>query len=87
MNVNLLDPEASGLAVGEIDNHIISMATAGYAVTGEHALVPEGRDYPGSYQVWLHANGHTYAGWIYVDTAGVVMYREYPGQKEGVFPK
>lgn len=79
MNVNLLgaDPTA---AVADIDNHLISVATAKFPVTGKHLLLPEGRNYPGSYQVWLQI--HTTEQdlrWIYVNPEGVVVHREFPG--------
>lgn len=82
MNVNLLDQQSRDMAEGEIDNHIISMATAGFPVTGNHLLWPEGREFPGSYQVWLKIaskdTGHN--GWIYVNSEGVVLHRDYPGE-------
>ena len=81
MNVNLADPTAREIAAGDIDNHLISMATANYPVTGQHLLFPVGRQYPGAYQVWLQIASKDLrnTGWIYVDPDGVVKHREYPG--------
>jgi hypothetical protein len=81
MNVNLADESGRALATGEIDNHVISMATAGFPVTGAHMLRPEGRNWPGAYQVWLQIRSKDTdaTGWIYVNPEGVVVYRDFPG--------
>lgn len=70
----------------EVDNHIASMDAAGYPVTTEHVLVPEGEEFPGSYQIWLkichdRGPGSPRTGWIYVDPDGVIHHRMFPGGK------
>lgn len=69
--------------LADIDDHIASMVAAGYPLspTHDHVLVPEGPEFPGSYQIWLKVIGDSthMVGWIYVDPDGVVNHRQYPG--------
>lgn len=87
MNTNLGLLVASEVQ-SDVDDHLISMATAGYPVTGDHLLWPEGRNYPGSYQIWLKIASKDTGnnGWIYVDPEGVVLHRDFPGQ-EAKYPE
>lgn len=61
----------------EIDRHRTIMAGVGYDIIGGSVLIPEDGAYPGSYQVWTPVRDEDNAtGWVFVDTAGVVMTRD-----------
>ena len=49
-------------------------------ILGPAVLIPEGKGYPGSYQVWSPVHYHDGSNlgiqlWAYVDTEGTVQYR------------
>lgn len=59
----------------EIDEHQDIMKSVGFKLAGPAVLIPEGDDYPGSYQVWSPIEGGT---WVYVDTEGSVIRKDCP---------
>lgn len=69
--------------VADVDDHVLSMKSAGYYITERHVLVPEGPDYPGSYQIWLQIQrAYGVLRWVYVDAEGVMHERINPGEAE-----
>lgn len=62
----------------EIDEHQDIMSGNNFTLTGRTALVTEGSDYPGSYQVWSETEQPGDERWIFVDPEGVVWYRACP---------
>lgn len=85
MNINLssnypLDSDGDVESFGsQIEEHAEIMRGMGFPVIDNATvLVPEGRDYPGSYQVWVaidESPDHDWARWVYIDTEGVPHYR------------
>lgn len=60
---------------GDIEEHRQILEGAGYNLTGNTALLNEGTDYPGSYQVWSETTQDT---WVYIDTEGNAIETECP---------
>lgn len=64
---------------GDIEEHQGIMNRAGIQVLGPAVLIPEGPDYPGSYQVWSPVRyEESYNFWAYVDPEGTIQYSENP---------
>jgi hypothetical protein len=62
-------------AQDEIDEHRDIMESTGFDIVGPSVLVPEGDDYPGSYQVWTPIDG---GNWVYVNPKGEVIRQACP---------
>lgn len=67
----------------DLEEHVeILSLNAGYNLTGRQVLIPEGNDYPGSYQVWNETNSGL---WVYVTPEGVVCETPNPIDRGEMF--
>lgn len=62
----------------QIDEHHDIMMSSGFDITGPAVLVPEGKEYPGSYQVWTPCwdPDRENLMFVYVDPEGRAIWIE-----------
>lgn len=68
----------------QIEEHQDIMQSTGYETIGPPVLVPEGPEYPGSYQVWSPFRDGTSAAWVYVNPDGVALILPTLPSPEGI---
>lgn len=57
----------------DIEEHRHIMASTDVNIVGASVLIPEGPNYPGSYQVWSPVDDTDGYGWVYVTPDGVIV--------------